>query len=160
MTASRRHNNSTFRKEYSKDHPLAGGKGKYKQERAKGLVPIGGYGEYASLDSQRTNTSSVPEFPVERISTVRSEIVNEPMKQFLKYKADLDDLLKAALEEEASAEEDRTQALTQIYDKDEHEVIRRVINEDRERSSLRLKRMVEENDQKLKDALRYLLLEV
>ena len=143
-----------FRREYSKDHPLAGGKGEYSDEKSKGLVPLGCHSAFNAQD-----TAALEE-PPRRVSVVKTELIVEPVRQFLKYKQDLEHLFRQVLEEEELAEQDRLIALSSKYEeKDELEMITRAIQEDRARASLRIKAIADENEKKLKEALAYLLLE-
>jgi methylase of polypeptide subunit release factors len=136
-----------FRKEFSSDHPLAGGKGRYAKEKAKGLIPVG---------SNKDMFGAVHK----RISTVTKEIIHEPVRQFLKYKSDLEDFFKDVLAEEQQAEDERHEAVLQVFeDAEERGMILRAIAEDRARASQRIKSIAEENEKKMKDALKYMLLD-
>lgn len=138
-----------FRREFSKDHPLAGGKGKYPHERAQGQVPLGFH------DLNHAAKSSP-----QRVSVVKKELVVEPVRQFLKYKDDVEKLFLIALEEEELAEQERMYALSLHYaDSQERDSIMKVIQEDRARASSRLRDIAEHNEKTLKTALNYLLLE-
>ena len=142
-----------FRREYSKDHPLAGGKGEYFYERSQGLVPVGCYSAF-------TPEAPVLEDTPRRVSVVKTELIVEPVKQFLKYKEDLERLLRQVLEEEELAEQDRMAALSMKYeDKEELEMIMRAIQDDRARASSRIKAVTDDNERRLKEALAYLLLD-
>lgn len=143
-----------FRREYSKDHPLAGGRGEYSYERSQGLVPLGCHSSFTAQGA------TALEDPARRISVVKTELIVEPVRQFVKYKQDLERLFRQVLEEEELAEHDRLAALSMTYeDKDELDMITSAIQEDRARASYRIKTIAAENEKKLKEALAYLLLE-
>lgn len=141
-----------FRREYSHDHPLAGGQGKYKKERGLGKRPVGG----AALNAIRTQQ----EEPIEKltINISRSDMrmpapasSGKDLRSALeKLRKDQNEILLRVLEEERKAEEDRARAARSVPDVDEKNRLELVFAEERRRASERIIQLTKEHEANLK----------
>lgn len=150
-SSSFRGNSAVFRREFSSDHPLAGGQGKYKRELSE-------LSEQSNLVAGVAANGRAKVF--KRVSQpLRQGNLDTPMVQFLRYKHELQNFLQEAIEEEHLSEEQREEALRHVYDEKERGMMVSAINDDRERASKRLQCLVDENNAKIESALKYLLLD-
>ena len=141
-----------FRREYSFDHPLAGGQGKYKKEKGLGKRPVGG----ATLSAIRTKQ----EEPIEKltINISRSDMrmpapasSGKDLRSALeKLRKDQNEILLRVLEEERKAEEDRARAARSVPDVDEKNRLELVFAEERRRASERIIQLTKEHEANLK----------
>lgn len=153
-----------FRREYSKDHPLAGGKGKYKEDRAGGAKhPVGWVdNDVAASNSPPLSPASPQAYPkvVQHISA--SAHYNKTSNQFKdvsSWQNEIDTLrrqqnqaLLALLDEERIAEEDRTRMGKLVKDHDERHKLELVFSEERKRASERIISMTRQHEMNLKES--------
>jgi hypothetical protein len=119
-----------FRREYSKDHPLAGGKGKYTEDRAGGSKhPVGWVDNDAASSASPVKPTSPQAYPKVVQHITASAHYNKNSSQFKdvsSWQNEIDALrrqqnqaLLALLDEERIAEEDRTRMGKLVKDHDE-----------------------------------------
>lgn len=150
-----------FRREYSSDHPLAGGSGRYKSERQSGLSVVGGQkrGVVAGKKKIQSNKSSKPEVVVFRSTKPHPDnqknMMNDPQKFLDNLRKEQNDLLLKLLELERRAEDDRAASLKLLSNKDvdERNRLELVFAEERRRASERIVVMTRTHEKKLKEAV-------
>jgi len=144
-----------FRREYSFDHPLAGGTGKYKKEKSLGKKPVGG----AALKAVRAKQDE----PIEKLtmSIAKTDMRLPPSaasgknlrSNLEKLRKDQNEILLKVLEEERKSEEDRARASRSVPDVDERNRLELVFAEERRRASERIIQLTREHEQNLKDVV-------
>ena len=142
-----------FRREYSKDHPLAGGSGKYKKERSTGKRPVGAG---AALDAVRAHKAN----PVERlamsvnVSDMRSpNQATDVRTRVEQLRKEQNQVLLRVLDEERKFEEDRARAGKLAKDPSERGRLELVFAEERRRASERIVNLTKEHEERLRQAV-------
>lgn len=132
-----------FRAEYSKDHPFAGGKGKYTKESKQGkqrLVP-----------GKRRDPP-----PVERLAEVMSKQEQKKydlQRQLEDLRKHQNEALLEVLEDERKAEEQRTEMGRGVSDTKERNRLELIFTEERKRASERIIAMTKDHEQKMKQVI-------
>ena len=151
-----------FRREYSKDHPLAGGKGKYDKERTGGEKhPVGLIdNEPPKEEKNLLKNAGVPQYDKvvhHKASSLPGE--KNQIRDVASWQNEIDTLrrqqnqaLLALLEEERLCEEDRTKMGKLVRDHDERHKLELVFSEERKRASERIISMTRMHEINLKDA--------
>ncbi len=145
-----------FRKEYSDDHPLLGGAGKYIKEKSKGYRAAGGAAGKAPVkDTER----------IERLTFAAQALVLDPQKTLDRLRREQNDILLRVLEQERSAEEEREAAIRQmIVDSRsaganeenilaEKSKLELLFAEERKRASQRIIQLTKDHENKIKGAV-------
>jgi hypothetical protein len=161
-----------FRREFSSDHPLAGGAGRYQRERARGLRPVGG--EYtvaatttAQGQSQGQGLGIGPgpghseverHLAGEKLSLLTRHRGLDPGRRLEQLRRQQNAALLRVLEEERVAEEDRVRAsratLTGAALTDqERSRLELVFAEERRRASERIVSLTRQHEDSIKAAV-------
>lgn len=145
-----------YRREFSTDHPLAGGKGMYKKEKSQGHKLVGA--------GQKTSEKSSEIDRIERLSYAAQVMVVDPEKQLEKLRKEQNDALLHVLDQERKAEEAREGALKQLEIDSAHALNPEVADrersklelmfmEERKRASERIIALTKEHETNIKDAV-------
>jgi hypothetical protein len=134
-----------FRREFSSDHPLAGGKGKYKKEFAAGKKMAGVH-------------PGKKELTIEKLTFDAQAKVVDPKRQLEILRREQNDALMRVLEDERFAEDSREKALAQLVGDDEETRRERtqlelIFSEERKRASERIVRLTKEHETRIKEAV-------
>jgi hypothetical protein len=142
-----------FRREYSKDHPLAGGKGKYSKEKRSGKRPVGAG---AALNAVKEGKLKTLEKLTVTIDSSDMRTPNQPVdlrRALENLRKDQNEILLRVLDEERKFEEDRVKAGKMAKDISERNRLELVFAEERRRASERIINLTKEHEAKLKLAV-------
>ena len=147
-----------FRREYSKDHPLApGGKGKYEQDRAGGKKHPVGWIDNDNLDKKDEEQPQQYEKVV--IHKAKNQHADTAVKDVATWQAEIDAMrrqqnqaLLKLLEEERLAEEDRGKMGKLVKDHEERHRLELVFSEERKRASERIISLTRQHELNIKEA--------
>jgi hypothetical protein len=149
-----------FRREFSSDHPLAGGRGSYKSERNSGLAPVGAKKSLPMAKKKKKIAKpTAPEIVVFKSSKPHPDnqknLLNDPQKFLDNLRKDQNDLLLKLLEMERRQEDERVASLRLLSNKDavERNRLELVFAEERRRASERIIVMTKQHEQRLKEAV-------
>jgi len=134
-----------FRREFSSDHPLAGGKGQYKRELAAGKKLAGVH-------------PGKKEMTIERLTIDAQVKIVDPQRQLEILRREQNDALMRVLEDERFAEDSREKALLQLVGDDEETTRERaqlelIFSDERKRASERIVRLTKEHETRIKEAV-------
>jgi len=132
-----------FRPEYSRDHPLAGGKGKYSKESQQGKQKL--------VPGKRRE----PPAP-ERLAEVMSKQEQKKydlQRQLEDLRKHQNEALLEVLEDERQAEEHRTEMGRGVSDTKERNRLELIFTEERKRASERIIAMTKDHEQKMKQVI-------
>jgi len=140
-----------FRREYSGDHPLAGGTGKYKNESKKGKAVASvkkmSYPGTSSMTPKQANQT------IERLSLQSQVTVVDPDMQLEQLRREQNEALMRVLEEEKGAEESRERMSKAVFSEQEAQRMELVFAEERRRASERIVKLTKEHENRIKDAV-------
>ena len=161
-----------FRTEFSSDHPLAGGSGKYKKEKSAGLKPLLGQSgsnfssnsKNSKKKSKRPNSNGNSNGNANDVVVFKStkqhpdnapSLMNNPQKYLDSLRKDQNESLLKLLENERFQEDERINALKLVAGKeiDERNRLELVFAEERRRASERIIHTTRMHEKKLKDAV-------
>jgi len=132
-----------FRREFSADHPLAMGRGKYEEEKKMGKMPASG------AKTQKSDPSEVlVSFETRNMGNdfdTRRELEVLRRKQ--------NEVLLRILEDEKRAEEERMAALRTTTDQESRNNLELIFAEERKRASERIIKQTKENEAVIKQAM-------
>lgn len=132
-----------FRREFSADHPLAMGRGKYEEEKKMGKTPASG------AKVQKSNPSEIlVSFEARDTS---NEIDTRRELEVLRRKQN--EILLRILEDEKRAEEERMGALRATTDQESRNNLELIFAEERKRASERIIKQTKENEAVIKQAM-------
>jgi len=141
-----------FRKEYSSDHPLAGGAGKYAAEYREGLAPVS-VKKMSTLEPKGAMSAKQASSTIEKLSLQSQNPVVDPDKQLEQLRREQNEALMRVLEEEKANEEARERMSRQVFSEQEAERMELVFAEERRRASERIVRLTKEHEKRVKDAV-------
>jgi len=141
-----------FRKEYSSDHPLAGGAGKYAAEGKEGLAPVS-VKKMSTLEPKGAMSAKQASSTIEKLSLQSQNPVVDPDKQLEQLRREQNEALMRVLEEEKANEEARERMSRQVFSEQEAERMELVFAEERRRASERIVRLTKEHEKRVKDAV-------
>lgn len=141
-----------FRKEYSSDHPLAGGQGKYAAEGKDGLAPVS-VKKMSALEPKGTMSAKQASSTIEKLSMQSQHPVVDPDKQLEQLRREQNEALMRVLEEEKANEEARERMSRTVFSEQEAERMELVFAEERRRASERIVRLTKEHEKRVKDAV-------
>jgi hypothetical protein len=132
-----------FRREFSADHPLAMGRGKYEDEMKSGKTPASG------AKIQKSNPSEI------LVSFESKETSNETdtRRELEVLRRKQNEILLRILEDEKRAEEERMGALRGTADKESRNSLELIFAEERKRASERIIKQTKENEFVIKQAI-------
>lgn len=146
-----------FRREFSSDHPLAGGSGRYKNEKKSGLAPVGGKKKVVEQKKgKKVTKSDVVVFKSSKPHPDNQKnMMNDPQRFLDNLRKEQNDLLLKLLEMERRAEDERVANLKLLSnrDVDERNRLELVFAEERRRASERIIVMTKQHEKKLKEAV-------
>lgn len=141
-----------YRPEYSSDHPLAGGTGKYKDEKGQGLEKHT-VKKMSTLEPKGSMSSKQASNTIEKLSLQSQYPVVDPDKQLEQLRREQNEALMRVLEEEKANEEARERMSQQVFSEQEAERMELVFAEERRRASERIVRLTKEHEKRVKDAV-------
>lgn len=133
-----------FRREFSNDHPLAGGRGKYEKEKNKGKVAASG----AKGGMKPPNAKTIERLTIE----AHTKIV-DPQRQLEQLRREQNEALLRVLEDERAAEEQREKSMRIVPDQFERNRLEIVFADERKRASERIIKLTKEHEQRIKDSV-------
>ena len=140
-----------FRREHSRDHPLAMGRGKYEKERQAGKTPK--TVPWASSSTGSKQKKRVGESLVSFITGDQAADYEENKKQLEFLRKQQNEVLLRILEDEKNAEEQRMTALRNTTDPESRASLELIFAEERKRASERILRQTKENESIIKKAM-------
>ena len=138
------HTEDEFRREFSPDHPLAGGTGRYSKEKSKGKDPAGA--------TSKRHHATVEKL-VSPLKGIRPEEEKDIRRQLEKLRREQNEALLKVLEEERKAEEQRERAGKLALSTEERTKLEFVFAEERRKASERIIQITKENEDRIKKAL-------
>ena len=165
-----------FRREFSADHPLAGGKGEYLLEKAQGLKPyVGASIMSGSISSDGKNSivlnmggSSGPSSSYKRVNASMNALNGlDPHHRVEHVRREQNEMLLRVLDEERRAEENRVQFLRDALSRpgatggyvseDEKRQLELLFADERRRASERIVRLTKDHEANLKNVMMSLI---
>lgn len=152
---------SEFRREYSADHPLASGKGKYRLEKSQGLKPVSAVGSARNGNVvNRLNRNSNLGMPnsnqledAEKLVITSSKSVVDPDKYIDQMRHQQGEELLAVLEHERLIEQEREEVLRRVTSVAEKRSLEQIFGEERRQASDRILELTRIHEKSLKDAM-------
>ena len=141
-----------FRKEYSADHPLAGGTGKYKAEEKMGLEKMS-VKRMSAPAPKGTMSSKQASATIEKLSLQSQHGIVDPEKQLEQLRREQNEALMRVLEEEKANEEERERMSRTVLTEQEAERMELVFAEERRRASERIVKLTKEHEKRTKEAV-------
>ena len=145
-----------FRREFSDDHPLLGGAGKYTKEKSKEKDNRpSGTGHFAKpvVQNGLAMTPSQASATIERLSLAAKVSVVDPQRQLETLRREQNEALLRVLEEERAAEESRERLGRTGLSEQERSRLELVFADERRRASDRIVKLTKEHEQRIKDAV-------
>lgn len=136
-----------FRREFSKDHPLAGGTGKYNKELSTGMK-ASGTGEMKDIGNEKKNQKQI-----EKLTFEAQIKVVDPQRHFEQLRKEQNDALLRVLDVERIQEENRESSMRQVSDLKERARLDLIFAEERRRASERIINLTKEHEKHIKDAV-------
>ena len=165
-----------FRREFSADHPLAGGKGEYLLEKAQGLKPyVGASIMSGSMSSDGKNSivfnmggSNGPSSSYKRVNASMNALNSlDPHHRVEHVRREQNDVLLRVLDEERRADENRVQFLRDALSRpgatggyvseDEKRQLELLFAQERRRASERIVRLTKDHEANLKNVMMSLI---